>query len=304
MRSNAVYKRAYNQGLDRLLEVEIGGELGTESQLAEGLGISRTTVRTMLATMAAARLIAMDGRRKTVRRHPQKQDYFPETETESVRDLIEKRFMELILQRDFRPGQQISNLELARQLQVSPSALREYLVEFSQCGLLERRPESRWIFKGFDIDFARELFDVRELFELQSAEKFAGLPADDPVWERLDQLERLHVELIAQIDARYKEFSRVDAELHELVNSVAHNRFIDNFQTLRSLIFHYHYLWQKDDEKERNLVALREHLVYIAALRSREPTQIRAAALDHLRSARQSLYASIGHNGMGTNPAT
>lgn len=299
MRTNAVYKRAYNQGLARLATVEIGGDLGSESQLAESLGISRTTVRTMLATMAAARLIVLNGRQKIVRRHPNEGDYFPETETESIRDVIEKRFMELVLQRDFRPGQQISNLELARQLQVSPSALREYLIEFSQCGLLERRPESRWIFKGFDRDFARELFDVREMFELRSAEKFADLPATDPVWEKLDSLEHQHVELIAEIDTRYKEFSRVDAELHELVNSVARNRFIDNFQTLRSLIFHYHYLWQKDDEKERNLVALKEHLIYIEALRSRDPAKIRAAALGHLHSARQSLYASIGSNGAG-----
>lgn len=294
MRSNDRFKRAYNQCLDRLAEIPPGSALTSETALARELGVSRTIGRAILAALAEAGVVTPEGRGRTLLRAPVAADRFPATETESVRASIEKRFMEMVLQHDVRPGEEINNLELARQFSASPTAVREYLSELSQTGLLDRRRDGGWVFRGFDRDFARELFDIRELFELRSAALFADLPEHHPAWARLDEIEQRHHRLIADIDHAYKEFSRVDADLHELVNSVSRNRFIDRFQSLRSLIFHYHYLWTKDDEKQRNLIALREHLVYIAALKSRNRARIRAAALAHLRSARRSLLASIG----------
>ena len=44
------------------------------------------------------------------------------------------------------------------------------------------------------------------------------------------------------------------------------NQFIDRFYDLITLIFHYHYQWNKRDERQRNEVALEEHLSYIDAL--------------------------------------
>ncbi len=299
MRSNDRFKRAYNRCLDALAALPPGAALDSEAALARDLGVSRTIVRAVLAALAEAGVVSADGRARTLVRAPTAADRFSATETESVRATIEKRFMEMVLQHDVRPGAQVNNLELARQFAVSPSAMREYLTELSQTGLLDRRRDGGWVFRGFDLDFARELFDIRELFELRSAALFADLPGDDPAWAQLDDIERRHHALIADIDHAYKAFSQIDAELHELVNAASRNRFVDKFQSLRSLIFHYHYLWTKDDEKERNLVALREHLVYIAALKSRNRPRIRAAALAHLRSARRSLYASIAKGAPG-----
>ena len=60
-----------------------------------------------------------------------------------------------------------------------------------------------------------------------------------------------------------------------------------------SLIFHYHYQWNKIDERQRNEVALLEHLDYIEALFSRDPGRIEMACKSHLKSARKTLLASI-----------
>lgn len=47
------------------------------------------------------------------------------------------------------------------------------------------------------------------------------------------------------------------------------------------------------DEKERNLVAIHEHLDYIAALFTRNPDRIETACRRHLKSARKTLLASV-----------
>ena len=59
------------------------------------------------------------------------------------------------------------------------------------------------------------------------------------------------------------------ADLTGRLKAAGANRFIDGFYDLITLIFHYHYQWNKRDERQRNEVAIREHLTYIEALFSR-----------------------------------
>jgi DNA-binding GntR family transcriptional regulator len=55
------------------------------------------------------------------------------------------------------------------------------------------------------------------------------------------------------------------------------------------LIFHYHYQWNKRDERQRNEVAIREHVTYIEALLSRNRSMVELACRAHLTSARETL---------------
>ena len=67
------------------------------------------------------------------------------------------------------------------------------------------------------------------------------------------------------------------------------NRFIDDFYDVITLIFHYHYQWNKRDERQRNEVAIGEHLAYIDALLARDRRRVEQACRAHLASARHTL---------------
>ena len=294
MRTDALFKSAFNQCLRLVSATPAGDALGSELALARSLGVSRTTVRKVITALEGKGLLILDsGQSRVVARSPRPEDFFPEGETEQARQIVEKGFMELVLREDMRPGQHISTIDLAQRLGVSASVVREYLSGFGQFGLIEKQSNGGWVFRGFDREFARELSDVRELFELRAAESFGDLPLEDPAWQRLAALEAEHRAVLQEPARINREFSRLDQQFHELVNSVMRNRFFDNFNAVRSFIFHYHYQWNKADEFERNLVALHEHLAYILALRSRARSRIHAAALAHLRTARLSLIATI-----------
>jgi len=98
-----------------------------------------------------------------------------------------------------------------------------------------------------------------------------------------------HLALLGDIDRRFHDFSDLDNRFHRLVNSASPNRFIDDFYDIISLIFHYHYQWNKRDERERNEVAIGEHLAYIDALLKRDRRMAEAACRYHLASAKQTL---------------
>ena len=297
MKSNTVYKRALNRCLTVVAACEVGADLGSETRLARTLGVSRTTVRAVLSALHDAGVVTVSGARKVVCRHPAAADFFPDVETESARGIAEKKFMTWILHGDCHPGQQVNGLDLARQFGVSTSTIREYLNHFSRFGLIERRPNSSWVFRGFTEEFALELCEVREMLELRSAQKFAEPGIADATWEKLETIERQHVELLAKIDRRFKDFSELDERFHRLINDISRNRFFADFYDIISMIFHYHYQWSKADEKERNIIAIEEHLAYIAALKSRDRAAIVAASQAHMRTARATLLRSIGRGG-------
>jgi DNA-binding GntR family transcriptional regulator len=290
-KSNALFKGAYNACLGHL---NVGEGLPSESDLATQLGISRTTVRAVLASLSEAGLVAWDGSSKLVLRQPTAADYFPESETDPLQAVIERAFMRRVLSKGVSPGDQINEADLARDVGVSTSAVREFLLRFSRFGLIEKQPNRRWILKGFTDAFALELFEVREMFEIRSVQAFIRLPADHPAWTDLDLIECEHTALLADVERRYREFSDLDDRFHRLIHHASHNRFIVDFYDVISMIFHYHYQWNKASEKERNKAALEEHLRYIDGLKSRSEADAEFFCRKHLQSARRTLLQSIG----------
>lgn len=297
MKTNTVFKRAHNQWISRLDAYAIGSDIGSEPYWSKALTVSRTTVRSVMAALAAKGILAHEGRRKVLLRRPIPTDLYPDLETEQLGAIVEKRFMKWILDGDCKPGQLINGLELARQFDVSTSAICDYLNRFSQFGLLERRPSGSWAFKGFTDEFAEELSEVREMFELRSAQQFVALAADDPAWGALDRIKQEHLLLLDQAESRFADFSELDERFHRLINDASRNRFIVSFYDLISMIFHYHYQWNKRDEKKRNIAAIREHLVYIEGLESRDRVRAIESCRAHMTTARTTLMASIGELG-------
>jgi len=293
MKGNAVYKRAYNGCLARVSALDIGAHLPSEADLVQELTVSRTTVRAVLSSLSEAGILAPEGARRRLARHPGPGDYFPDTQTVSAGAAVERRFMEWILQGDVRAGQLLNSAELARKFGTSTTTIREYLTHFQHYGLLERRPNSAWVYKGMTPEFAGEIYDVREMFELRSARDFIEQPADARAWKVLDELEAQHHYLLANIDAKHLEFPALDEALHRLIHEASGNRFIIDFYDVISAIFHYTYQWNKDDERPRSIVALNEHLAYISALRSRDPRAIDTRCRAHLKTARATLIRAI-----------
>ncbi|OQP87497.1 hypothetical protein BTR14_06105 [Rhizobium rhizosphaerae] len=293
MKTNVIYRRAYNHSLDHLAGQAPGTALPSEPALAALLGVSRTTVRAVLAALEAGGIIGPEGRQRRLIRPPRRSDYLDAAGLEPLPEMLERKFMAWMVGPDCRPGAVINGLDLARQFGVSTSAIRECLNKFSHFGLLERQSNGRWRALGLTIDFVEELFDMREVMEFRAVDRFVALPADHAAWAALAAIREEHEALLSDFARRYRDFSELDHRFHRLVNGVAPNRFLGNIHGVMSVIFHYHYQWNKKDETERNHVALHEHLDYIDGLASRDIDKARAASRLHLETARSTLLTSI-----------
>ncbi|MCB1355065.1 MAG: GntR family transcriptional regulator [Maritimibacter sp.] len=296
MKADTIYKRVNNAFLDLLDTMDEGDKLPSENMLSKRMGVSRTTIRKVIGALAQQGVIEGEGRNRVVAKPDRPLKRFPAAETVAMSDQIEAMFMKWMLTDDARPGRVINELELARKFKVATTSIREFLNRFQRFGLIERRAYGGWVFKGFTARFAEELFEIREMFELRSARAFGNLPETSPAWDGLQDLRARHLEIMDDIDERFHDFSELDTSFHRFIHASVPNRFIEGFNDINALIFHYHYQWSKRDERQRNEVAIREHLTYIDALVTRNPRIIELACKAHLASARGTLLASIAQD--------
>ena len=287
---NTLFKQAYNGCLRR---IATGHALPSETELATNLGVSRTTVRSVLALLSGNGLIRWDKRDKQVLRPPAPEDFFPAGEIDPLPVVIERRVMQRILAEDGVAGGCINEAELAREIGVSTSSVREFLIRFSRFGLIEKRRNSTWILKGFTRAFALELIEVREMFEQRSARAFATLPHDHPAWQELERIEAQHRKVLKSGRSDEAVFCDLDERFHRLIHAASGNRFVIDFYNVIALVFHHHYRWRKRGASARNRVAMREHLDYIGALKDGDAIALDQACSTHLGSARRSLLESI-----------
>ncbi|MDB6176295.1 GntR family transcriptional regulator [Paracoccus sp. Z330] len=292
-RTDERFKHAYNSLLERCHRLGVGARLESESSLAKELDVSRTVIRAALARMDEDGVISWQGRSKTVTRLPAPRERLEIGATPPSQEILEEQFFNWVLHFDVPAGTPLNVAQLAREFQVPSHSLQEFLASLSRFGLVRRRDRGGWELLGFTEEFAVELSDFRTLLELNAISHLIVCPPDHPIWTRLEDLRREHLNLARSIETRYHDFSRLDEQFHEAIGSSVNNRFIKEFQRVISLIFHYHYQWEKQTEQQRNAAAIDEHLALIDALQRRDEQAALAAARAHLATAKNTLRASM-----------
>lgn len=292
-RTDDRFREAFNSLLDYCAELAPGGRLPSEMALAGRLDVSRTVVRAALERLRAEGVIRWEGREKTLLRRPDASARLAAQGDQVSAEELERQFLDWILRFDVPPGTALNITELSRKFGVPAYGLQEFLASLSRFGLVRRRPRGGWQLVGFTRDFAVELSDFRLILELNAVATLARLPGGHPVWPLLTRLEDEHRALAERIDDRFHDFSLLDERFHAAIWGVVQNRFVAEFEKVIRLVFHYHFQWDKADERDRNLAAIGEHLRIIAALRRGDEEGALTAARDHMRSSKQTLLSSL-----------
>lgn len=274
--------------------VSVGDVLPTEAWMSAHVACSRTVVRGALAYFIERGLIAGMKERYLLRK-PRPDDYFAVAALHSATEQLQQTLMEWIYERDLPPGAEFTEAEMSRMAGVSTVAVREFLIGFSRNGLIEKNPRGGWRLCAFDTKYAEELGEAREMFELKAIERIALLSPGDPVFLRLEQLLAQHEALGKAPAAAHAEFPALDREFHTFLIGLLDNRFAENLNEVVSMVYHYHYQWDKRDEIPRNRDALQEHLAILRPLARGDVPSALAAMRGHLRSARSTMLNSL-HN--------
>jgi DNA-binding GntR family transcriptional regulator len=296
-------RRSINLLLDHAAKhLQVGDAMPTEMQMTEIVESSRTAVRSALVYLVEHGLIAGMKHRHLLRK-PKPDDYFNVAELHSATEQLQQVLMERIYERDLPPGAEFTEVELSRAAGVSTIAVREFLIGFSRNGLIEKTPRGSWRLCAFDTKFAEELGEAREMFELKAIERFATLLPDDPAFPQLRELLARHEALGKESAESHAEFPALDREFHSFLISLLDNRFAESLNEAVSMVYHYHYQWDKRDELPRNQHAVQEHLAILRPLANGDVPAALAAMRRHLHSSRSTMLSSLRHRQNNTHPA-
>ena len=189
----------------------------------------------------------------------------------------------------FKPGQIVTEEEVASAVSVSRTPVREAIRRASADGFLELEGFRRARVSNFSDEDTRDIFEIRAVLEALAAER-AALHISD---EEIVQLEQLSDALEAATRAGgpllFRHFADFNSAFHSLILKASRSRQI--VQALEHLIETPLILHKRfEDTLIRNLErTIDHHRAITTALKAKEPKWAHAEMMAHLMSARSSL---------------
>jgi DNA-binding GntR family transcriptional regulator len=218
-------------------------------------------------------------------------------------DLIAERAYEEIREAIFAnrlpPGAPLSVPELARQLAISRSPVREAVQRLVHDGLAVTSPYKGAMVARVDVEDLYRLYEVRELLEGLAA-RLATERLDKTALAELEEILNQHrkvledrEDLAAHID--------LDMRFHRQIREIAGNphlaAVLDGLQGKIQLAMRS--LWRSDDAPFN---ALRDHEKILAAMSSGDPADAEVVARAHIARVRETLVEA--HQGKKDTGAT
>jgi DNA-binding GntR family transcriptional regulator len=188
------------------------------------------------------------------------------------------------------PGDRVNIDALARELEVSPTPVREALARLESEGLLRKRPRAGYTVSPLlSVAEFHDMFDMRLLLECAAA-RWAAERATD---EQCEELVAEAAQVVEDGDDRtwHAAFTALDARLHDLVAQLAASPLLR--ESINRLHSHLH-LHRRHFPYDQTAVANDEHRGLAAAIRDRDPDRAEAAMRLHLVRARERHLAAFG----------
>lgn len=202
-----------------------------------------------------------------------------------LRELVFEAIRQAIIDGTLEPGQRLMETQLAEELGVSRTPVREAIRKLELANFVVMIPRRGAYVADISLKDISEVFEIRGALEALAAE----LAAERASEEEIEQLERLLVEIGKSIEKRDVEaLVALDTEFHDLLYRASRNERLE--QLLSQLREHIQrFRTETLSHPARMKVALEEHRQIVEALAARDGDLARQLAAEHIESAENSL---------------
>ncbi|MDF2569287.1 MAG: rspR 3 [Sporomusa sp.] len=206
-----------------------------------------------------------------------------------LREVVAETLREAIVNGVLKPGERLMEIQLAEELGVSRTPVREAIRKLELEGFVVMIPRRGTYVADLSIKDINEVFEIRTALDVLAA----GLAVERITEDELEQLERLLVEiaeLIEQDDA--DKIVESDSQFHDILYRASRNdRLVgiinnlrEQFTRFRSISIQYPGRMQKSVEEHRRLVE---------AIASRDTDLAQQLAREHMENSEQTLLQDL-----------
>ena len=200
---------------------------------------------------------------------------------ESGRDYALRNIKANIVSLELAPGSQVSENELAAEMGLSRTPVREALIELSKVGILETQPQRRSTVSLIDYDLVEESRFMRYQLECAVAELVCGMAG--PV-----DIERLNANIRLQsfyLDGTYtNELMALDNQFHGMLFEIAKKSRV--FQLIQNLSIHFDRVRGLALSSEKDLKVVQDHQELVEFIRQGDGAAARELMGIHLNRYR------------------
>lgn len=197
----------------------------------------------------------------------------------SLTDEIANIIRERILKGEYRIGEKIKETQIATELQVSRTPIREAFKLLETEGLIDYVPNRGCFAKGFTKQDIEDIYAVRKALEVLSVEWAVNRITDEEV-ARLQEQSDLMEFYTSRKES--KKVLEINSDFHGIIYNAAGSRFMA--QVLRSYKEYIERTRQVIHSEQREYLneILTEHKAILDAIKDRDLERAKAAMAEHL----------------------
>lgn len=206
-----------------------------------------------------------------------------------LRDMVFDVLMNAIMQGQLSPGERLLEVQLADEMGVSRTPVREAIRRLELEGFVVMVPRKGAYVAGLSVDDVESVYEIRTALETLAVRLAAQrMEAED--YRQLD-------ELAEQMTATWQErnvdqWVALDARFHELLYTFSRNeRLVQMMSNIMEQLSRYRIISLANVEVRQNSLA--EHQKVIEALKRRDSEQAAAAAALHIENTKHSLLKML-----------
>ncbi|ACX53173.1 transcriptional regulator, GntR family [Ammonifex degensii KC4] len=210
-----------------------------------------------------------------------------------LRDVVFESLREAIIKGILKPGERLMELQLAEELGVSRTPVREALRKLELEGLVVMLPRRGAYVAGLSAKDIADIFEVRAALEALAA----GLAAERITEEELEALERSLVELAEVMETNDLEaIVSLDTRFHEIIYRASRNdRLVQIISNLQDQIHRFRLTTLSRPGRTRETIE--EHKKIVEAISERQAELAAQLAREHIENAESNLLASLLQEG-------
>ena len=206
-----------------------------------------------------------------------------------LREVVCETLREAIRSGVLKPGERLMEIQLADELGVSRTPVREAMRKLELEGYVIMLPRRGTYVANISIRDINEVFEIRTTLDALAS----GLAAERITEEELEQLERLLVSIGENIETRnMKKVVEDDMEFHDILYKASRNqRLVGIISNLREQMTRFRSMTMSYPGRLKK--TLEEHSRLVEAIAQRDVELAQKLAVEHMENSEQTLLIDM-----------
>lgn len=205
-----------------------------------------------------------------------------------LREIVFESMREAILGGVLKPGERLMEIQLAEEMGVSRTPVREAIRKLELENFVVMIPRKGAYVAGVSLKDVADVFEIRSALEGLAA----GLAAERITDDELEQMERALFYRTNEGELNLEQIVKSDTDFHALVYKASRNeRLIQILENLREQIQRFRSTSLAVPGRMR--LALEEHRMIVEALRNHNSEEAQTLAIAHIVTAENVMFETL-----------